>query len=390
VRIAFVNSTKKWTGVKTWCLDTGRALQEQGHEVWIFGRAGVFVDRARVLGLRAEEVEFGPDFDLALIRRFRGLFARGRVERVVVNVAKDMRTAGVAARSLGIPVVQHLGAPGDLRNTLKIRLTLRLLRPHLVTCSEFVRRELLERVPLLRRSDFVAIHPGTAASDTPPGPPRAERVLISTSRLDPDKAHAELLEAAAALCAGGLAFRLVILGTGAMEGELRSRARALGLEERITWAGFQADVRPFLREADVFVLPSICEPLGIALQEAMAQGLVPIARRAGGVPEIWPPGMEELLWAPREGARGLQTVLRRVLLAPDAELCAWKTRAWMHAGRAFDLHRQSRRFAAWLEGLPGPRGARRVAGDGAVPRLESRGPGGGSALNRWEFHQRMS
>ena len=41
MRIAFVNSTKKWTGVKTWCLDMGKALQAQGHQVWIFGRPGV-------------------------------------------------------------------------------------------------------------------------------------------------------------------------------------------------------------------------------------------------------------------------------------------------------------------------------------------------------------
>ena len=179
-------------------------------------------------------------------------------------------------------------------------------------------------------------------------------MLVSTSRLDPDKGHAELLQAAATLAGEGLPFRLVVLGTGASAGELQGQARLLGLEGRISWTGFRTDVAEFLRRSDVFVLPSFCEPLGIALQEAMAHGLVPVARRAGGVPEIWPAGMEDLLCEPHDGARGLHAVLRRVLLASDAELQEWKLRAWTHAKQAFDLYRQSRRLTAWMEAWEGP------------------------------------
>ena len=348
MRIAFVNATKKWGGVKTWCLDMGSALQAQGHAVWIYGRAGEFVERARRRGLPARAVRFGPDLDPLLVARFLRCFARDRVDRVVVNVSKDLRTAGVAARLLGIPTIQHLGAPGDLRNTWKTRASQRLLRPRLLACSDFVRSELLRRVPLLLRADFVSLHPGTGLGAAPLATPRAARVLVCTSRLDADKGHRELLDAAAALATESLDFRLVIVGSGTEAASLQAHARLLGVEARLTWAGFHSDVRPFLQAADVFVLPSRCEPLGIALQEAMAHGLVPVARRAGGVPEIWPPGLEALLAAPETGAAGLQQVLARVLRAGDDELQEWKRQTWEHAGRAFGLEQQARRFAAWL------------------------------------------
>ncbi len=349
MRIAFVNSTRKWGGVKTWCLDMGEALQRQGHSVWIYGRPGEFIERASGRGLEAHGVAFGPDFNPRLMIRFWRDFRALHVDHVVVNVGKDLRTAGVVARLLGIPVIQHLGAPGDLRDTAKTRFTQRWLHPRLLACSEFVRTELLQRVPALAGADFVALHPGTTLGPKPRRTSRPLRVVLSTSRLDADKGHFELLDALAGLSAAGAAFHCVILGTGTEAELLRARALELSLGERITWAGFQSDVGSFLRQADIFVLPSQCEPLGIALQEAMAHGLVPVARRAGGVPEIWPHALEALLYAPESGVAGLRKALALALDANDEELHRWKDIAWEHARRTFDLEHQSRRFAAWMQ-----------------------------------------
>jgi len=349
MRIVFVNSTRKWGGVKTWCLDMGEALQRQGHSVWIYGRPGEFIDRARRRGLEAHGVAFGPDLNPLLMTRFWRDFRALHVDRVVLNVGKDLRTAGVVARLLGIPAIQHLGAPGDLRNTMKTRMTQRWLRPRLLACSDFVRAELLHRVPVLAGSDFIALHPGTMLGPRPQRAPGPHRVILSASRLDADKGHRELLDALASLAAAGVAFRCIILGTGTEVEGLRARALELGLDDRITWTGFQSDVGSFLRQADIFVLPSRCEPLGIVLQEAMAHGLVPVARRAGGVPEIWPPALDALLYAPETGASGLRQALGLAFATDDEQLQGWKDIAWEHARRTFDLEIQSRRFAEWMQ-----------------------------------------
>src|SRR5262249_44682197 len=54
-----------------------------------------------------------------------------------------------------------------------------------------------------------------------------------------------------------------------------------GLDDRLIFAGFHADVSPFYRLADAFVLPSVLEGFGLLKLEAMAHGLPLILTRVG-------------------------------------------------------------------------------------------------------------
>jgi len=350
--IAFLASTRKWGGVKTWSLDMGLALQQRGHKVIILAPAGPFVDRAIRMGLQAERVHFGPDGNPLAIRRFLRFFRAEKVDCVVVNLSKEMRTAGVAARLLGIPLVHRIGAPGDLKDRMKTRITQRLLSPRLLTCSDYVRRSLLEKIPLFQKYEFAAIHPGTRPVEQPPRSVGSPRRIIVTSQLRPEKAHAQLLEALSDLRRRGHRFRCVIAGSGPCEGALKEQGEALGVADLIEWVGFVQNVTEFLQRADTFVLPSLREPLGIALEEAMAHGLVPVARRAGGVPEIWPPGLDHFLFPPEENAGGFARVLQTILQASDNQILQWKRTAWQHAATSFHIDKQCDEFLAWLTGEP--------------------------------------
>lgn len=351
MRIAFINATRKWGGVKTWCLDMGCALQEQGHAVWIFGRRGDFVDKAQRLGLHARAVSFGFDFNPLLILYFLWFFLSRRVDVVVVNIAKDLRTAGVAARLLGRQIVQHVGSGGDFDDTPMVRRVQRLLNPRLLCCSEYVRESILRYVSSLRSMpglEIAVLHPGVRVPEAPQFAANTPPVVISTSQLNADKHHTDLLEALAQLKGEGVAFRAVIAGTGSLAGKLKTQAEALGLAERIEWTGHTTDVQGVLRRGDVFVLPTLIEPLGIALEEAMAAGLAPVARAGGGVPEIWPPSCHEYLTPAQDGPEGLAEALRKVLTLPEDERLALRRAAWEQARTQFNLPGQAARFARWM------------------------------------------
>jgi glycosyltransferase involved in cell wall biosynthesis len=352
MNFAFVNATKKWGGVKTWCLDMAVSLREQGHGAIILGRRGAFVDKARSLDLPAWELSFGFDLNPVAIARCLAIFVRNRVDVVVVNVAKDLRTAGVAARLLGLQVVQHVGSGGDFTETANARQTQRLIGARFLCCSAFVVRDITLYAPFLLQHEVIALHPGTKVPLAPAFAQHHPPVIIATSQLNADKYHADLLGALAVLHAEGAEFQARIVGTGSLAEALQDLAEQLGIAERVQWVGFATDVAAELERADIFVLPTLVEPLGIALQEAMAHGLAPVARNAGGVPEIWPPACAEYLVPAGPGPEGLLQALRKLLALPPAELLALRRAAWEHARTHFEIGQQAARFAKWVANPP--------------------------------------
>jgi glycosyltransferase involved in cell wall biosynthesis len=270
---------------------------------------------------------------------------------VVCNVGKDLRTAGVAARLSGIPVVHRVGLPGDMRNVPKVRMLHAFIKPRLLVPCEFIKFGLRENLPWLKDEEITVIRTGKPCAGEETPPPDGPLRLVATSQLNPDKGHDDLLRALARLAEEGYAFRLDVLGTGSEEERLKELGRELGLDERLTWHGFQRNVRAFLLAADVFVLPSRSEGLPNTLLEAMALGLAPVARDVGGVREIWPEAMDFLLADARGGGEGMYPPLKRVLDAPPDELAGYKRIALNVCRERFDQQTQARRVAEWLAGL---------------------------------------
>ncbi len=66
---------------------------------------------------------------------------------------------------------------------------------------------------------------------------------------------------------------LLLVGEGVLQEETARRAQALGLEDRVVFAGFQDQVQDYLQAMDVFVLPSLFEGLPLVGVEAQASGL---------------------------------------------------------------------------------------------------------------------
>jgi glycosyltransferase involved in cell wall biosynthesis len=142
------------------------------------------------------------------------------------------------------------------------------------------------------------------------------RVVGSVGNFTAKKDQATLLRAVAEVppadLGGGGDAVLVLVGLGPLEGELRALARDLGIAERVVFAGSRDDVFALLPALDVFALSSRFEGLPIALLEAMASGVAPVATRVGGIPEVITDGRDGVLVDPGDPT-GLAAALTRVL-----------------------------------------------------------------------------
>lgn len=159
--------------------------------------------------------------------------------------------------------------------------------------------------------------------------PAAARLIGCVGSLKAQKGHTYLLEAVSELRRRLPDIRLVLVGSGVAERDIRSAIKRLQLEEAVVLAGHRADASRILAEVDVFVLASTHEGLPIALLEAMAMGKAVVTTTAGGIPEVVTNGLDGLLVNPRDPA-GLAGALEKVLEQPDLRRTlgrAAKTRA---------------------------------------------------------------
>jgi GalNAc-alpha-(1->4)-GalNAc-alpha-(1->3)-diNAcBac-PP-undecaprenol alpha-1,4-N-acetyl-D-galactosaminyltransferase len=173
---------------------------------------------------------------------------------------------------------------------------------------------------------------------------RKGRILVAMGRLVREKGFDLLLEAFARATAAHPDWSLTIIGKGPLLEELAQQAKALGLSDRVRFAGEQADPFPLLRAADLFAFSSRFEGFGMALAEAMACGLPAISFDCPEGPgDIIRHGVDGIL-VPREDVAAFAAALDR-LMGDSQERARLAARA-LEVSSRFSLERV---MAMWDE-----------------------------------------
>lgn len=165
--------------------------------------------------------------------------------------------------------------------------------------------------------------------------------VLAVGRLVPDKNFGGLIEAFAELAPGEA--ELHVVGTGPLEGELRDLASRLGVAARFSGYVAPDDLPDVYAAADAFVLPSVYEPFGVVVREAVAAGLpIVCSRTTGAAGDIAIPDRNALLADPRN-PEDLSGALVRIVRDGDLR------RALARASREVDAENGIERSVASFE-----------------------------------------
>jgi glycosyltransferase involved in cell wall biosynthesis len=152
------------------------------------------------------------------------------------------------------------------------------------------------------------------------GPDRdGPATVLHVGRLIPRKGVDRLVRAVAA-ATSETDLRLVLVGSGPEEARLRALAARLGVAERVEFRGFvdQPGLPAVYAAADVFAFPTLDDPFGIVLLEAMASGLPVVASPfAGATADLVEEGSSGFVAEPDDTAAWARAL---VGLARDAAL----------------------------------------------------------------------
>jgi glycosyltransferase involved in cell wall biosynthesis len=148
------------------------------------------------------------------------------------------------------------------------------------------------------------------------GLPIEATVIGSIARLSEQKGHVHLLDAAARVLQKRPEVRVLIAGDGDRAEALRAQAHALGITERVVFAGHREDVADVLGAIDIFCISSLYEGTPLSLFEAMAAGKTIVSTAVDGCREVLEEGVTGLLVPPRDPA-ALADALRRVVEDTD-------------------------------------------------------------------------
>jgi L-malate glycosyltransferase len=213
----------------------------------------------------------------------------------------------------------HRSLTSELHKLL--RWTDHLVDGVVVNC-EYMKAHLVndERVPdrliqvCYNGIDLERFHP--APSPRPAALPEGSFVIGTVCRLGPEKGLTTLIDAFAEVRASRLnaspRMKLAIVGSGPVLEQMQARARHAGVFDDCVWQPATPEIPPWLRNFDIFVLPSLEEALSNSLMEAMACGCPAIASRVGGNPELIADGVTGLLFE-RQDVAGLAAALRRLI-----------------------------------------------------------------------------
>ena len=201
------------------------------------------------------------------------------------------------------PVLRRLGPAGRRLEGLAVRLIREF--DQVVVRGQGARRFLVERGV---DPQLVTIIPGSVDPKSIDLGRARRHDLVFLGRLAELKQPLQFVEILAGVSRSLPTARGLVIGDGPLQEAMREKAAALGVLDRLEFAGKTDRVLALLSESRVFVLTSRTEGLSIAMAEAMMAGVVPVVANVGDLGDLVRDGANGYLVEPND----IDAYVRRV------------------------------------------------------------------------------
>ena len=227
-----------------------------------------------------------------------------------------------AARCAGIKTIvssKHNDDAFRLRQPLKtINYMLNRNTSKIITISNWIARFTQNAEGAAReiiRTIYYGIEPAQTSSDRNAlraslNMGKEDIVVGIIARLVEQKGHRYLIDGFAKAVMENQKLRLLIVGSGELEGELKKQVKRENLQEKVIFTGYRSDTVDLLNAIDIFAHPSLWEGFGLSVLEAMNMGKPVVATNVSALPELVEDTVTGFLVPPRDASALADALLK--------------------------------------------------------------------------------
>lgn len=242
--------------------------------------------------------------DMAAIAPIRSIIKQDQIQLLHTHASLSARIAG---RLSGIPIIYTKHCLDEGTPTLKSRLMARLgavLCNKVIAVSQATYDNLCKQgVPA---SKIVIIPNGIRPipeysteekeiARNQYGLSESDTIIGILGRLETIKGHEYLFRSIPEVLSRFPHVKIMVVGKGSLEAELRAQCTSLGILDHVIFTGFVDDPASVLNLFDVNICTSLSESFSLSVGEAMSVGVVTIATRCGGPEELIEDGKDGFL-----------------------------------------------------------------------------------------------
>jgi glycogen(starch) synthase len=275
--------------------------------------------------------------DFAAAKKLKGLLRDRKLDVIHAHNGRTAISAAIAVSGAKVGAcvfTQHFLEPGqDSRKGVKALISKKIHGwknrriDQFIAISDAVRQSMLHRGEATL--DKITLVPnGIQMPDRSKLKPSAELrkelnipadapLIVCAARLQPEKDVPTLVTAMGIVIKTSPSAVCVIAGEGPQLAMISRQIDDAGLQKNVRLLGFREDAISLMNAGDMFVLPSIAEPFGLVLLEAMSLAKPVISTRAGGPMEIVFENQTGLLVRPSAPAE-LAEAIKKLIVDPAA------------------------------------------------------------------------
>ena len=310
-------------GISSYLLTLARGLRQNGNNIYLASSGGELLGKFVSSGIKYINVPLRTKQELSPKIIFSFFKLRKEAKRLNIDlIHSNSRTTQVLgnllSRALAIP---HIFTCHGFFQVKLSRLLFPCWGKAVIAISQEVKEHLIsdlkldgEKISVINNGiDTKNFGDFSARGDVRKELGLGEAPLVGIiARLSDVKGHIYLIRAMPRVIANFSSVKLLIIGEGKMKTTLIKEVENLGIQGNILFIPEARGSQDMLAAMDIFVMPSLQEGLGLALMEAMAQGLAVVGSRVGGIKTLIQDEVNGLLVEPAD-VEGLTAAIIRLL-----------------------------------------------------------------------------